>query len=495
MTNTLPDSQTSLPVDDTVSSGSVRPWSAKRVLASGIIGVGCITGLIWAVSAIAQNFAGADEAEVLTHTISRGDLVVTIVEQGMLESGENLEIKSQVRGWNTVLWIVDSGTFVYEGQELIRLDSALIQEQIDERTKYANWSQSAADRSEAQVKSSTLAVSEYEQGRYLAEEMTLEKELVIAEAALRNAKDRLSHSRVMAGSGYISELEVEEKEFAVKQAALNVELKRTELNVLKQFTRKEQMQTLSGNLKSIKANHEANAERAMADASRRDRALEEIQHCVVKAPQDGLVIHPNAAQWESGPIAEGTNVHKDQVLLLMPNLKNMQVKLGVHEQSVKRVTNGQKARVTTAEGILEGTVTDVASITKPAGWWTANQVRYDTIVSLPPRENLRPGMSAEVEIQVAEYKDVLKIPVAAIVETDDTFWCWVKTNSGVTRRSIQLGDTNDVFTIVEDGLREGEQVVLNPYPYEGTTPSSLRDTNEEVSEDENPGDDQKKQAG
>ena len=332
----------------------------------------------------------------------------------------------------------------------------------------------------AQVKSSTLAVSEYEQGRYLAEEMTLEKELVVAKAALRNSEDRLSHARVMAGSGYISDLEVEEREFAVQQAALNVELKQTELNVLKNFTRKEQMQTLTGNLKSITANHEANAERAMADASRRDRALDEIQYCVVKAPQDGLVIHPNAAKWETAPIAEGTNVHKDQVLLLMPNLQKMQVKVGVHELSVKRVTNGQTAKVTTAEGVLQGTVTDVASITKPAGWWTANQVRYDTVVSVPPQENLRPGMSAEVEIKVAEYTDVLKIPVAAIVEANEQHWCWVKTASDVRRRRIQLGDSNDIFTIVEDGLQEGEQVVLNPYTYEGTTPSANRESDEQI---------------
>ena len=415
----------------------------------------------------------------LTHTIMRSDLVVTITEQGLVESAENHEVKSKVRGWNTVLWIIDSGTFVEKGDELVRLNSSVIQEQIDERTKYSNWSQSAADRSAASVARAKLAVSEYEQGRYIATEMTLEKDVVVAEAALRSAIDRLRHTRSMARSEYVSELEVEEKEFAVRQARLNVELKRTQLEVLTTFTRKEQMQTLSGNFKSIKATHRANAERAMADTSRRDRAVDEIQHCVVVADRSGLVIHPDAAKWESGPIAEGTNVHKDQVLLLMPDLSKMQVKVGVHEAAVKRVKVDNTARVTLADGALEGRVSEVASITKPAGWWTANEVRYDTLITLPPIDGLRPGMSAEVEIVIAEHHNVLTIPVAAIVENDGKHHCWLKTGSEIKRRSIKLGDSNDVFTIVEEGLQEGDEVLLNPTFYEDTTSG---DTNTEDQE-------------
>ena len=267
---------------------------------------------------------------------------------------------------------------------------------------------------------------------------------------------------MMAKSKYISELEVEEREFSVEQAKLRVDLMNTQLDVLKDFTRKEQLQTLKGNLKAAKANHEANAERAMADASRRDRALDEVQYCVMKAPRAGLVIHPNAAKWEFGPIEEGTNVHKDQILLLMPDLNQMQVKVGVREAVVKRVKEGQSARVVLPDRTTNGKVSSVASITKPAGWWTGNEVRYDTMVALPNEAGLKPGMSAEVEIVIAEYQDVLQIPVAAIVETEDSAFCWVKTDQGLERRPLTLGDSNDVFTIVEDGVTEGEEVVLNP---------------------------------
>ena len=88
----------------------------------------------------------------LTHRVTRGDLLVTVTEQGILESAENTEIKCKVRGRNAVLWVIDSGSMVQPGDELLRIDSSFIEEQIDERTKYAHWSRSSAERSAANVK-------------------------------------------------------------------------------------------------------------------------------------------------------------------------------------------------------------------------------------------------------------------------------------------------------------------------------------------------------
>lgn len=398
----------------------------------------------------------------LTHTIGRGELIVTVIEQGLLESEENVEIKSKVRGRNTVLWVIDSGAKVKPGDLLVRLDKSLIQEQIDERTKYAHWSRSAAERSEADVTRAKLAVSEYQQGRFIAERMKLEKDLAVAEASLKSARNLLAFTQRLIASNYAREIDLEERQFAVEQAELEVEVKKTQLLVLNEYTKAEQVQTLEGNLKSTTARHEANAERATADASRRDRALAEIENCDILAERAGVVIHPNAAKWEAGPIEAGSSVHKDQILLLMPNLEKMQVKVGVHESVVDRMKEGLKAKVRLPDAMLEGVVSSVASVTRPSGWWTGNQVRYDTMVRLPNVAGLRPGMSAEVEIIVAEYEDVLQIPVAAIVDSSVGPVCFVETEVGVEQRPLVLGDSNDVHTIVKGGVKEGEQVILNP---------------------------------
>jgi len=107
-------------------------------------------------------------------------------------------------------------------------------------------------------------------------------------------------------------------------------------------------------------------------------------------------------------------------------------------------------------------VESIAEVTRPAGWWTGNMVKYDTIIKLESRSGLKPGMSAVVDVVLARHPDVLKIPVAAIVEGNEGFLCWVETNQGLQKRKLELGDSNDEFTVVKDGLAEGDVVVLNP---------------------------------
>ena len=95
----------------------------------------------------------------------------------------------------------------------------------------------------------------------------------------------------------------------------------------------------------------------------------------------------------------------------MPDLKHMQVKVGIHESMVEHLSIGMRAVVTLPEQQLEGSVSEVAAIAEPASWWTGNLVKYDTIVELPEFEGLRPGMSAEVEVFLAEHEDVMTVPV------------------------------------------------------------------------------------
>ena len=146
----------------------------------------------------------------------------------------------------------------------------------------------------------------------------------------------------------------------------------------------------------------------------------------------------------------------------MPDLTQMHVKLGIHESMIERVKPGMTATVTLPESILVGEVLSVASTAQAAGWWTGNIVKYDAIVRLPSAEGLKPGMSAEVEVIMDQHEEVLTIPVTAVVETGEGYFCWVGTPDDAQRRPLQLGDGNDVAIVVEKGLQEGEQVVLNP---------------------------------
>jgi len=316
------------------------------------------------------------------------------------------------------------------------------------------------------VKKAEIAISAYgdeKEGRFCSQLKSLEKELETAKRNLRVARKMHDHSEELFKQGYVTELEVEGNAFTVTQAELELKVKETEIDVLKRLTKKMELVTLEGNLTASKSKLAADEAGLAMEIKRKTRAEEELAACLIKAERRGLVIYPSAASWKRTPdVTEGATVRKDQVLLLMPDLSKMQVKVGIHESIVDRIRPGMKATVTLPDRTLQAQVSSVASVTKPAGWWTGNVVKYDTIIELPVVEGLKPGMSAEVEVIMARHKDVLTIPVAAVVETGEGAFCWVKTTEGTQRRSLQLGDSNDVFIVVEAGLKEGDEVVLNP---------------------------------
>ncbi len=462
----------------------------SRLVWQSLVAILLLVGLVIAASSMMDAASPARSSEaMLTYFVKRGDLRITVIEQGGLESAENTEIKCKVRGSNTVTWVIENGTQVQPGDVLVRLDTLAIEDAINERSKYAHWSRSGAESSKALLARSKLAVSEYLDGRYVSQLMTLEKNLAISESNLVTVTNMLEHAQKLSERGFAHDLEIEQRKIAVEQAILDVDARKTDIEVLKKFTKAMEMKTLEGNLNAAQATHDANEERARLDEMRRDQAIEELQQCVIKADKSGLVIYPSAAAWKSAPdVAEGAIVHKDQVLLLMPDLMKMQVKVGVHESVIDRIQPGLKAIISIPDEAIEGEVLSVASVARPAGWWTGNVVKYDTIITLPTgKEGLKPGMSAEVEIVIAEHHDVLQIPVSAVLETSQEVLCWVKTSSGDQRRPIQIGDSNDVFVVVQEGLDEGEEVILNPVAFiKEAQQEALRAIDETEPPDQNP---------
>jgi multidrug efflux pump subunit AcrA (membrane-fusion protein) len=413
--------------------------------------------------AILPQRPSAENRELPLFVVEKRDLTVSITEQGTLESANNTEIKCRVRGDNTITYVIDSGTQVKEGDVLIQLETLAIEEEISERTKFYHLAESAVARSRADVERAKIAIDEYKQGIFPSELASLNKDLAVAESRSLNAINRLKHAKMMSRSEYASELEVEEREFAAQQAELNVDLIETRIEVLEQYTQKEQLVRLNGELQAAMATLEADLERALADKKRLDRALEELELCTIRAQRAGLVIYPNSEQWEEAPeIEAGATVKKDQTLLLMPDLSRMQIKVGIHESVIDRMSQGMTANVLLNRKPITGSISYVAPVAEPAGWWTGNVVKYQSIVEFSNPEGLRPGMSAEVEIVFAEYPNALVIPSNACVESADGFVCWTKQASGIVRQPVELGDGNEMFMVVRDGLTLGNEVVLDP---------------------------------
>ena len=430
----------------------------QAVVAGGILLL--LAGALW--FALGSTLKAAPK-KYMTYTVAPRDMTASVVEQGTLESSNNTEITSRVRGSNTVTWVVPGGTVVKPGDELVRLDTKVVEEAYSLTKTNTHIATATLERTRADVAKAEIAIDAYLEGRYRTQKKALENEIEIAERNLETAKTMHENSKKLFEESFVTQLEVESNAFTVTQADLELRLKETQLDVLENFTKKMELETLRGNLKASRSKLEADEAGLKMEKARRQRAKEDVDNCLIVAKRGGLVIYPSAAAWKGTPdVAQGATVRRDQVLLLMPDLSQMQIKVGVHESIIDRVKPELRAQVRLPDQTLEASVTEVAAVTKPAGWWTGNVVKYDTIIELPESPGLKPGMSAEVEVIMADYSNVLAIPVACVVETQAGDFCWVQSDVGTEKRAVKLGDTNDIFIIVKDGLLEGDEVVLNP---------------------------------
>ncbi len=77
-------------------------------------------------------------ADVLTHTVKREPLVITVAEKGTLESADNADIVCKVKAGNkgfssTINWVIDDGSRVKPGQLLMILDDSGLKDQEDDQ--------------------------------------------------------------------------------------------------------------------------------------------------------------------------------------------------------------------------------------------------------------------------------------------------------------------------------------------------------------------------
>ena len=115
---------------------------------------------------------------------------------------------------------------------------------------------------------------------------------------------------------------------------------------------------------------------------------------------------------------------------------------------------------------------------------------YSTVVTIDQEvEQLKPGMTAVVQIHVDHLRDVLAIPVQAIMQISNKTWVYVQEKGRPTRRAVELGVTNDRFVQIQNGLSLGDQVVLNPTAIADSA-QTKRDLGMEQEESAEPADDQ-----
>jgi len=190
----------------------------------------------------------------------------------------------------------------------------------------------------------------------------------------------------------------------------------------------------------------------------------------LEAPFDGTVTR--AYPKVGDEVSTGTKGFR------VDDLSELFVKVNISEVDINRVTIGQPVELSfdaVTGKTYKGEVTEVASVGVDNGSGVDFEV---TLKILEPDDQVRPGMTAAVNIIVSEIKDVLVIPNRAIRLKDGQRIVYTLLGDQLTETSVEVGSSSDTQTEISGGeLKEGDVIVLNPpalFQTNGRPPSFVR---------------------
>lgn len=478
------------------------------VVAALVVLIGGV--LVWKGKLFARH---EEKSNFIVEPVKRGPLEITITERGNLESANNQTLVCLVEGeaGTGILKIVDEGTRVEEGQILVELDSAKLRadataQQIvvdsanatlvtAEKNLEIQETQNASDIAAAKLKwdLAELDLKKYKEGDYVQETNTIQGEIELAKEDFNRAQDKYAFTQRLIKKGYAKQSEVEADRVAVAKARINLEVAKEKMKVLTNFTHERQIAELEANatefereLARVKLRADAALAKYTADLSNAklkyevekstyERILKQIEVCTIKAPRDGMVVYVNTrsggGRGNSGDplIYEGAKVKERQPIINLPDVRNMQVNARIHESKISMVRESLPAtiHVDARPGqAFHGEVAKVFLVPSSGNWPNFNLKEYVTFIKLTDDEEkvgqLKPGLTAEVEILVDRLNDVLQAPVQSFVERGGRHFAWALEENVPVRREVKIGKSNEQVMEIISGLAEGEKLVQTP---------------------------------
>lgn len=462
--------------------GSIGGWMFIALILAGTVGVGSF------VASEFSFFGGSDESlNAATYRVVRESLALTIVEDGNVESSSNVDVKCEIAGGATILWIVEDGKEVQEGDVIVRLDQSILDDQFNAQRIVYERAVAARIQAEENYEAAKLSVDEYVKGMFIKELQDFEAQITIAMENLRSSQNVLQHTEKMMRKGFATPLQLEADQFAVQRSELELKSAKKAKEVLVEFTRLKTTKTLEAARDAMAAQKRSEQAACELEKVRLDRLQGQLKDCVIKAPANGMVVWANEtgrrrSSQQTPSVEEGALIREQQTIIRLPDLTSMQVKVTVHESSVDQLKIGMPARIRILNRELNGRVVAIANQPEPGSWYSSAVKQYAATVEIEGKPtSLKPGMTAEVEILVAELDNVLTVPVQVVVEQNDKFYGWVQKPDGPERRPLILGLTNDKMIEIRDGLSEGELVILNPR----ALIAEAREDNAEIQDTEN----------
>lgn len=263
--------------------------------------------------------------------------------------------------------------------------------------------------------------------------------------------------------------ELDNTELLTEQAQIQIEIQGAELELKKAEEDLQRDELLfSRQLIPEKDVAERRSARDLA-INRLDRARKRMQtlqdrlaKTTIMAPMSGVILEMPVV--EGQVVVAAASVNSGTLLMKLANLQQLLIKTHVNQIDVARLREGMPLSFTvdSLPGTrMSGRVFRIA----PTATIRNNIKGYQVEIRIDePDPRLRPGMTADVVIPIAQAEDVLAVPLAAVFNQPDgrrvVYVQGDELSGQAEERAVEVGLTNIHYAEIKSGLKERDVVLL-----------------------------------
>ena len=160
----------------------------------------------------------------------------------------------------------------------------------------------------------------------------------------------------------------------------------------------------------------------------------------------------------------GQSIPQGQRMGQLNNMSGFKVTAKIDEHYIDRVKKGLEASFTRQDKNFAMIVKKVYPDVREGTF------EIDMIFDKDIPDNIRPGQTYHVELQLGQPETALLIPRGGFYQSTGGQWVYVLNEAGTeaVKRSIKIGKQNPLYYEVIEGLNAGEKVITSGYEMFGT---------------------------
>jgi multidrug efflux pump subunit AcrA (membrane-fusion protein) len=370
------------------------------------------------------------DVDVQTAEVNRGEFYIEVTEEGEIQATSAINISSPSISWQfgmlKITYIVEDGTEVSAGDTVLQFDPTDVQKVIID---------AQAD----------LEIANAEMAKLVAQQESrineLEADLKISELDYQINQIRLEQAT------FDSEVARKELQLSLDKAKISLETARNEIENQK-LIHAEEIRQKNVSILQLKKN--------LQDA------FETMEKLTVTSPASGVAILQE--NWSTDEKwAVGEQPWSGEPLINLPDMSELEAETEINEVDIAKIKLGQRVEIKLdafSDTVYTGQVSSIAGLAKFKNRDSRVKVfPVEILLDEAPRKFM-PGMTVSCKILVNKIDDALYIPLESVYASGNEDYVFIKSTGGFRKKTIETGLANNDFTIVKEGLKEGDVVSL-----------------------------------